>query len=258
MDLHLDNRVVMVAGSSRGIGKATARAFLKEGCRTIITGRDETSLNQTQTEFEAEFGSQKLMVFQGDLREIETEKELIKKTLERWKAIDCLIANIGTGRGKTGWDLKESDWVNSFEANFSSSVRLVTQALPGMIEAGKGSIVFVASIVGVESTNAPLPYSAAKSALINFSKNLSRQTGPFNIRVNCVAPGNILFPGGSWEMHLSKRKDEIMQMINSEVPLQRFGKPEEIADLIVYLSSDRASFITGACIVADGGQTRAI
>ena len=105
---------------------------------------------------------------------------------------------------------------------------------------------------------APLPYSAAKAALINLSKNLARQAGPHNVRVNCVAPGNILFPGGSWEKHLEARAEEVHRFIQTEVPLRRFGRPEEIADAIAFLCSDRSSFITGACIVADGGQTRSL
>ena len=114
----------------------------------------------------------------------------------------------------------------------------------------------VASIAGLESSSAPLPYSAAKAALLNYGKNLARQLGPFNVRVNSVAPGNILFPGGSWERHLAERRDEVLKLIEAEVPLRRFGRPDEIADLIVYLSSERAAFITGSCIIADGGQTR--
>jgi 3-oxoacyl-[acyl-carrier protein] reductase len=110
----------------------------------------------------------------------------------------------------------------------------------------------------VESTPAPLPYSAAKAALINYAKNVSRLVGTNQVRVNCVAPGNILFPGGSWERHIEQRHDEVMNYIRTEVPLGRFGTPEEIADLVVFLSSDRASFITGACVIADGGQTRGI
>jgi 3-oxoacyl-[acyl-carrier protein] reductase len=101
-----------------------------------------------------------------------------------------------------------------------------------------------------------LPYSAAKAAVINYAKNLSVQVAPNGIRVNCVAPGNVLFPGGSWERHLEQRREEVMRFIEQEVPLQRFGQPDEIADLIVFLSSPRAAFITGACVRADGGQTR--
>jgi len=119
-------------------------------------------------------------------------------------------------------------------------------------------LYMVASIVGLESASAPLPYSAAKAALVNYGKNLARQLGPFNVRVNCVAPGNVLFPGGSWERHLAERRDEVLRQIEADVPLRRFGRPEEIADLIVFLCSDRAAFITGSCMVADGGQTRSM
>jgi 3-oxoacyl-[acyl-carrier protein] reductase len=116
----------------------------------------------------------------------------------------------------------------------------------------------VASIAGLESMPAPLPYSAAKAALVNYGKNLSRLLASRGVRVNSVAPGNVLFPGGSWERHLADRREEVLRYLQAEVPMQRFGRPEEIADLVVYLSSDRASFITGACVVADGGQTRSI
>lgn len=258
MQLHLDNQVVLVAGSSRGIGKATARAFLLEGCRTVITGRDLGSLLQAKSEFESEFGSEQVMTCEGDLTQQSIIEETLARIHKRWGNIECLIANIGSGRGKLGWDLNETDWLNLFNINLSSSLRLVTEVLPEMTKAKHGNIVVVSSIVGKESTSAPLPYSAAKAVLINYSKNLSRLVGQFNVRINCVAPGNIIFPGSSWEKHLSEHKEEVMHFINTEVPLQRFGRPEEIADLIVFLSSDRSSFITGACIVADGGQIKGV
>ncbi len=256
MDLHLVEKVVLVAGSSRGIGKATARAFLAEGCRTIITGRQASSLAETTREFDAEFGRDRLMSCEGDLTQENSIRNLLAQIGQRWGKIDCLVANIGSGRGKPGWNLEPSDWSSLFETNLWAGVRLVTQVLPAMVDARQGSVVLVSSIAGVESTSAPLPYSAAKAALVSLSKNLARQAGPFGVRVNCVAPGNVLFPGGSWEKHLTDRAEEVKQYIQTEVPLQRFGRPEEIADLIVFLSSERASFITGACVVVDGGQTR--
>ena len=134
----------------------------------------------------------------------------------------------------------------------------MAEVLPEMIEARSGSVILISSITGVESTPSPLPYSAAKAALVNYGKNLARQVGKDQVRVNCVAPGNILFPGGSWEQRLAQRRDEVMDFIRAEVPLQRFGRAEEIADLVVFLSSDRAAFITGSCFVADGGQTRSV
>jgi 3-oxoacyl-[acyl-carrier protein] reductase len=258
MDLHLADRVVLVAGSSRGIGKATARGFLVEGCRTVITGRDIESLLKAESEFESEFGAERVMACEGDL----TQPDIILKTLarirERWGKLDCLVANIGSGKGKGGWNLSESDWLTMFEVNLWGSLRLVTEVLREMTQSRQGSVVLVASIAGVESAPAPLPYSAAKAALVNFGKNLAGLMGPYNVRVNCVAPGNILFPGGSWEKHLAERYEEVTRFITTEVPLQRFGHPEEIADLIVFLSSERASFMTGACVVADGGQTKSV
>ncbi len=258
MNLHLENQVVLVAGSSRGIGKATARAFLEEGCRTIITGRDPEALSGTRSEFESDFGPNMVMSCQGDLLQPDIIDKTIKQIREHWGKLDCLVANIGNGRGKVGWNLDELDWQKMFDVNLWSSLRVVNAILPEMVTSKRGSIVIIASIVGKESTSAPLPYSAAKSALINYSKNLASLMGPYNVRVNCVAPGNILFPGSSWEKKLADREQEVMQFIQKEVPLQRFGRPEEIADLIVFLSSDRSSFITGACMIADGGQTKSI
>ncbi len=256
MDLQLEDKIVLVAGSSRGIGLATARAFMAEGCRTVITGRGSTELAQSRASLESEFSPDRLMACEGDLTHPEDIKGVLEAVGDRWGPPDCLVANVGSGRGPLGWDVGESDWYRLFEENLSSTYRLVQQVLPDMIRSRHGSIVLVASIVGLESMPAPLPYSAAKAALISYGKNLARQVGPSNVRVNSVAPGNIFFPGGSWERHLAERRDEVLQEIQAGVPLQRFGRAEEVADLIVFLSSDRAAFITGSCIVADGGQTR--
>lgn len=258
MDLKLSGKVVVIAGSTRGIGLAAARAFLAEGCRVAISGRGSTNLRKAQQALEKEFGSDRLLATRGDLTDVAVIDDVLASVKARWGRIDCLVANVGSGQGPAGWSIEESEWERLFEVNFASAYRLVRQALPSMSPATGASIVIVASIVGLESTLAPLAYSAAKASLINYSKNLSRQLGPMNIRVNCVAPGNIIFPGGSWERHLSERHDEVMNMIEADVPLRRFGRPEEIADLIVFLSSDRAGFITGSCMVADGGQTRSI
>ncbi len=127
-----------------------------------------------------------------------------------------------------------------------------------MVERKRGAIIFVGSIAGVESSPAPLAYSSAKAALLNYVKNLARQVAEDGIRVNAVAPGNILFEGGSWVKHLEARREEVLRYIESEVPMKRFGKPEEIADAVAFLASARASFVTGACLVADGGQTRSL
>lgn len=258
MDLGMANKVALVAGSSRGIGLATARAFLREGCKTVITGRDAEALRVAHESLASEFGNDRVMAHTGDLRRADVGAAILSMVLDRWNELDYLVANIGRGQGSLGWNVEDTDWHELLETNLLGSSRIVRQALPHMIESGRGSIVLVASIVGLEGTDAPLPYSAAKAALINYSKNLARAVGRHAIRVNCVAPGNILFPGGSWERHIARRPAEVERMISEDVPLRRFGRPEEVADVIVFLCSDRAAFITGACVVADGGQTRGI
>jgi 3-oxoacyl-[acyl-carrier protein] reductase len=258
LDVGLRDRVALVAGSSRGIGKAIALGLLREGCRTCVSGRDPVDLSQTAAEFEKEFGPDRVMQFAGDLTKTEMITRAIEQIRGAWGPLHCVVANVGSGRGKAGWSLDEDEWERLFRLNLWGSVRLVEAAIPLLIEGGRGSVVLIASIAGVEVTPAPLPYSAAKAALINYGKNLSRLVASRGVRVNSVAPGNILFPGGSWEKHLAERRDEVIRYIETEVAMRRFGGAEEIGNLVVFLCSEKASFITGACIVADGGQTRCV
>jgi 3-oxoacyl-[acyl-carrier protein] reductase len=256
VNLSLQDRVALVAGSSRGIGKAIAEAFLREGCRVCITGRSEAPLSKALAEFEAEFGKECAISFCGDLTNSTMIEQALRKTHGLWRRLDVVVANLGSGSGKTGWQLESQEWERLFRLNFWGSVNLAQSAIPLLAENQHGTLLFIASITGVEATLAPLPYSAAKAALINYSKNLAGQVAKLGVRVNCIAPGNILFPGGTWERHLEEDKNKVMQMIDSSVPLARFGTPEEIADLAVFLCSDAATFITGACFKADGGQTK--
>lgn len=256
MDLELHDQVAFIAGSSRGIGKAIARRFLQEGARVVISGRDEEALAKCEQEFAAEFSAARIMQVRGDLTQTQPIREALAQVHERWGRLDVLVANIGSGRGTLGWQVDAAEWTDIFETNFHGAVRLATEALPQMLAAKRGSIVMISSIAGVESGPAPLPYNSAKSALIVYAKNLARQVAGAGVRVNTVAPGNIFFEGGSWAANLEARREAVLKHIADEVPMQRFGTPEEIADLVVFLCSPCASFITGACIVADGGQTR--
>ena len=258
MNFGLKDKVVFVAGSSRGIGRAIASAVLAEGARVVLTGRDAESLAQAHEEMAAECGDRtRIFAISGNFSIPETIEDAFNLTIGHFGHMDHLIANLGTGSGKPGWQQEESDWIRLFEANFFSSVRLAQAAIPHL-QGRTASILFISSIVAIEATPAPLPYSAAKAALTNYAKNLSRLLAPEGIRVNTICPGNIYFPGGSWERHLANRREAVEAMLKSEVPQGRFGTPEEIASLAAYLCSAPAGFATGSTYVMDGGQTRSL
>jgi 3-oxoacyl-[acyl-carrier protein] reductase len=259
MDLRLKNQIAFVAGSSRGIGKSIAATLLAEDACVVLTGRDEESLRSAQIELTTTTNQDRILAIPGDFADPATITRAYEQTVQHFGKIDHLIANLGTGSGKPGWNQSDEDWTRLFELNFFASTRLTQAALPHLLSnpAG-GSILYISSIVAIEATLAPLPYSAAKAALVNYSKNLARMLGPKNVRVNTIAPGNIFFPGGSWERHLSNRRDAVETMLQTEVPQQRFGTPEEIASMAAYLCSPQAAFATGGCYVMDGGQTRSL
>ena len=256
MDLQLVNKVVLISGSSRGIGKAIAQALLQAGCRVCITGRTPATLQAAGAELKQAHGERVLSIM-GDFTEPATMQSALETVHRVWGKLDILVANLGGGRGQTGWQVGVQEWLRVFQLNFFSAVNLTELALPYLQKNG-GNILFIASIVALESLPAPLPYSAAKAALANYSKNLSRQVAASGIRVNCLAPGNIYFPGGSWEHHLENRKAEVSAYIAAEVAQQRFGMPEEIANFAAFLLSPLCAFATGGYFVLDGGQSRRI
>jgi len=255
MDLGLRDTVAFIAGASRGIGLAIARAFLSEGARVIITGRDGKRLKKASSILTAKIDAKHLISLQGDMTDPKDIQRAIDKTVSTFGGIDHVVANVGSGAGREGWDLDPEDWELSLKTNLTGGMILATKVLPRLTARG-GSITFISSIAGCESMNAPVTYSAAKAALQSAMKNLSRRVGSKGVRVNAVAPGNVHLPGGSWARLLAKRKKFYEEYVKSEVPMQRFGRPEEIADAVIFLASERAQFITGVCLVVDGGQTR--
>ncbi|MFQ5889821.1 MAG: SDR family NAD(P)-dependent oxidoreductase [Gemmatimonadota bacterium] len=258
MDLGLAGKVVLVGGSSRGIGRAIARSFLSEGASVVITARGREALEETRIALEEECGSGRVLAVAGNLADGEVIGRVLERTGDRWGEVDCLVANVGSGAGRHDWELDEEEWQRSFEVNLSIARRMTDAVMPAMVRAGRGSVIFVSSIAGVECVDAPLPYATAKAALMAYARNLARRVGRKAIRVNCLAPGNILFPGGAWDRKQAEDPEAVRSYIEREVPLGRFGTPQEIADLVVFLASERASFVTGACVVADGGQTRGL
>lgn len=257
MNLGLKGKVIFVAGSSRGIGRATAEAFLREGCRVVVSGRERGSLEETFLQLQTAYGSE-VLSYCGDLEQSQHIVRALEQTMARWGQLDGVIANIGSGTDVTGWEVPEADWEKTLGSNLWGGERLVRLAVPFLMKSGSGSVILLASIAGLEDLGAPVSYTVAKSAVITVGKCLARRLGSHNIRVNIVAPGNVIFPGGRWAAKLDADAEGITRYIQQEVPLRRFGKPEEIADVVVFLCSDRARFVTGSCVVVDGGQTRAV
>src|SRR5438105_1854726 len=249
MDLGLKDKVAFVAGSSRGIGLVIAAAFLREGAKVVITGRNTKALEEASTALVSESSADRVLSLQSDLTHPKDIQRALDEALSAFGGLDAVVANVGSGTASAGWELDLQDWESALKVNLSGSMVLASAALVHLVGRGSGSLTFISSIAGREAINAPITYSAAKAAVLNGMKNLSRLVGSKGVRVNAVAPGNILFAGGSWERKLAERREFFEQYIKAEVPLQRFGQPEEVADAVVFLASERAAFVTGACLV---------
>jgi 3-oxoacyl-[acyl-carrier protein] reductase len=252
--LNLDRRVAIVGGASRGIGLAIAEQLASEGVRLVVVARGEAALRAEASRLEAAHPDSVVAV-PGDLIDPRTAAAAVEVALARWSSLDIVVANAGTGSGPSGWQLTDEDWQAGFDRNFTAARRLVEAALPAMLRDG-GAVVVVGSIVGLEALPAPLPYTIAKAAIAAYVKSLARQVGSSGVRVNAVVPGNVLFPGGGWDRKRQADPDGVQSYVQREVALQRFGTPAEIASCVAFLCSERSSFVTGAMLLADGGQTR--
>lgn len=222
----------------------------------MITGRSGDSLRQAQSVLAAEGGENCVLAACADMTQAAQIAEVVANTVSRFGRIDAAVANVGSGSVRGGWELDCEDWQSSLNGNLVGSMLFASLVLPHLARQPGASLTFISSIAGCEAIDAPLSYSAAKAALNSSAKALSRLMGPRGVRINTVAPGNVWFRGGRWEQIRSERGEAVERYIQTEVPMQRFGTPEEIANVVVFLASERASFVTGSCVVVDGGQTR--
>lgn len=253
MELNLKNKRIVVTGASRGIGLCISECFLKEGARVALFARTESTLNNIRNSFIGKYPEDNFLTIDCDVTDSKAFNERINNLKNLWAGFDILVSNVGNGRSVSDPMPSSEEFENIFNVNFKSAENVIRKLIPDLIQS-QGNIIFISSIAGLEAFGAPTDYSVAKAAIIALSKNLARKLAP-NVRVNCIAPGNVYFSGGSWDEKIQKEPERIQKLIELTVPMKRFGSPEEIADLVLFLSSERASFITGSCVVIDGGQT---
>jgi 3-oxoacyl-[acyl-carrier protein] reductase len=177
------------------------------------------------------------------------------RTIETFGGLDILVNNVGLAKGGTIVDTTDGDWQEAFDQTLFPAIRASRMAIPHMWERGGGSIVMIASIYGRES-GGRMTYNAVKAAEISLAKSMAQQLAKDNIRVNSVAPGSILFPGGSWDRRQKDDPAGIAEFVKRDLPFGRFGRPEEVGAVVAFLCSPRASWISGASVPVDGCQSR--
>lgn len=250
MDLGLKGKAALITGASRGIGAAIATGLAAEGCRVAIVARGEAGLSALATKLRA--NGAEVLTIAADLTESAAAERIVAQTEAAFGGVDILVNNLG---GATAGD-DEAAWLATLDINLMQSVRCCQAAIPGMKARGGGVITIISSISGSMVGGQPSSYNVAKAAEIMYARTLARDYARFGIRANTVSPGSIMFEGGGWARRQASQPELIADFIARDMPRGRFGIPQEIADVVVFVSSDRASLITGTDINVDGCQLK--
>ena len=260
MDLQLTDKVALISGGTHGIGRATALAFVKEGCRVAVFSRTEERVAAMQAElqgFKADF-----LCLQADVTHQEDIARVMDAVIRRWGTVHILVNNVGGG-GRWGKEVyeetEESVWMEVYEKNVLSAIRLTRLVIPFMRRQKWGRVVTITSIYGRESGGRPW-FCMAKSAQTSFMKAMAknRSLAQDGITFNSVAPGAIMIAGTGWEKEQKERARLTEEFIERELPLGRFGTPEEVAAVVAFVCSGAAGLLNGASIPVDGGQSKSM
>jgi 3-oxoacyl-[acyl-carrier protein] reductase len=243
--MRLKGKKAIVTGAGQGIGRSIALKMAQEGADVAIAEWNPESGNQTRKEVEAL--SRKALFMEVDVANPNQVHNMIAGILTAWERIDILVNNAGFDRGATLLKVREEDWDAVLGVHLKGTMNCIQSVAPHMIENRYGKIVNISSIYGKSGGIAAISYSSAKAGIIGLTKSVARELGRYQININVVLPGLILTPT------IAKMAEKYKNMIIDRTPLGRIGQPEEVANVVAFLASDEASFMTGASVEVSGG-----